>query len=69
MTPYKGIQDSLGFWIPRPGFRIPDSRYRILEFTSKHFLDSGIRTPGTGFLNSQANIFWIPESGLRAQDS
>ena len=28
--PYKGIQDSLGLWIPRKGFRIPVTGFRIL---------------------------------------
>ena len=28
-APCKGIQDSLGFWIPRHGFRIPGTGYRI----------------------------------------
>ena len=26
--PYKGIQDSLGFWIPRGGFRIPGTGFQ-----------------------------------------
>ena len=26
VVPYKGIQDSPGFWIPRRGFRIPKPR-------------------------------------------
>ena len=28
-APRKGIQDSLGFWIPHRGFRIPSTRLRI----------------------------------------
>ena len=46
IDPYKGIQDNLGFWIPRRGFRItgtgfqipwavfPIPKPRILDFTS-----------------------------------
>ena len=30
----KGIQNSLGFWIPRRGFQIPDSRSWIPVFVS-----------------------------------
>ena len=30
VTPCKGIKDSLGFWIPRPGFRIPGTGFRSL---------------------------------------
>ena len=29
-TPNKGIQDSLGLWIPRRGFRIPATEFRFL---------------------------------------
>ena len=29
------VKDSLGFWIPRPGFQIPDSRYMISVFFSE----------------------------------
>ena len=45
------IQDILGFWIPRRGFRIPDSRYKITDLFQwnldsrlhiKNFPDSGI---------------------------
>ena len=30
ITQGKGIQDSLGFWIPHCGFRIPYTGFRIL---------------------------------------
>ena len=53
--PYKGIQDSLGVWIPRCGFRIPivcgipdslscilDSEAEDLDTTGEHFPDFGI---------------------------
>ena len=29
LAPCKGIQDSLEFWIPRRGFRIPGTEFRI----------------------------------------
>ena len=29
LAPSKGIQDSLGFWIPRGGFRIPFNGFQI----------------------------------------
>ena len=29
LAPCKGIQDSLGFWIPCCGFRIPGTGFRI----------------------------------------
>ena len=31
ITPYKEIQDSLGFWIPRCGFRIPGTGFQFLS--------------------------------------
>ena len=34
VAPCNGIQDNLGFWIPRRGFRIPDSRYWIVDSLS-----------------------------------
>ena len=30
IAPCRGIQDSIGFWIPRRGFRIPGARFQIL---------------------------------------
>ena len=46
-TPYKGIQDSLGFWIPHRGFRIfsldwLDSRSLSVELRFRILLISGI---------------------------
>ena len=48
-SPCRGIQDSLRSWIPRRGFRIPDSRYWISLFVS-----------GTRILHS--NLWRIPDS-------
>ena len=31
VAPYKGIQDSIGFWIPRRGFRIPGTGFQALS--------------------------------------
>ena len=39
-APCKGIQDILGFWIPRCGFRIPDSGYWIPDSST---VDSGFQ--------------------------
>ena len=40
VAPYKGIQDSLGSWIPRRGFRIPGTGFRTFETWN---VDSGIQ--------------------------
>jgi len=37
-----GIQDSIGFWIPRRGFRIPGAGFQIL---CQWNLDSGFQIP------------------------
>ena len=53
MASCKGIQDSLGFWIPRLGFRIPGTvfspvfvfripKLRISDCTCKIIPDSGV---------------------------
>ena len=31
VTPWNGIQDSLGFWIPRPKFRIPGTEFQTVS--------------------------------------
>ena len=74
IAPCKGVQDSLGFWIPSCGFRIPDSRFQIslslsVEFAvildSNRQWDSGFHEPNyPGFWISQAKISGIPESGF-----
>ena len=38
-SPYKGIQDSLGVWIPRGGFQIPGTRFQSLS------VELGFRIP------------------------
>ena len=53
-APFKGIQDSHEFWIPRRGFQIP--RYWIPVFSQWH-LDSGFKSL-EGFGIPWA-IFWI----------
>ena len=58
----KGIQDSLGFWIQRCGFRIPDSRYRIPDSLSVE-LGSWISI----FIGILDSLSCIPDS--KAQDS
>ena len=40
--PYKGIQGSLGFWIPRPRFQIPDTGFWILDSL---LVELGFRIP------------------------
>ena len=42
LAPCKGIQDSLGFWIPCCGFRILGTGFRIPDSGFKH---SGFRIP------------------------
>ena len=37
IAPCKGIQDSLGFWIPCCGFRIPGTGFRIPKRAGFHF--------------------------------
>ena len=56
---YKGIQDSLGFWIPRHGFRIPGTGFRIL---CQWKLDFGFQSL-VGFRIPEATISQISESG------
>jgi len=69
--PCEEIQNSLGFWIPRRGFLILGTGFRIL---CQWNLDSGFqalvgfRIPWTAFripkpriLGAAAKIFWIPE--------
>ena len=41
LVPCKGIQDSLGFWIPSRGFRIPATGFR---FRCQWILDSGLQS-------------------------
>ena len=52
ITPYKEIQDSLGFWIPRCGFRIPevlDSSFCQWNLNSGFQSLVGFRTPWAVF--------------------
>ena len=56
----KGIQDSLGIWIPRPGFWIPGTGFRIL---CQRNLDLGFQSL-SGIPDS---LSCIPDS--KAQDS
>ena len=68
LAPFKGIQDSLQWfvqWIARRGF---NSRYWISDYLSRN-LDSRFQTSaGTGFheLNSrfQSPEFWIPQAKI-----
>ena len=63
-----GIQDSLVFWIPYRGFRIPGTAVRILI---RLYMYSGIQSPGIpdstakfpGFRN-QSTSENFPESGI-----
>ena len=71
-APCKGIQDTLGFWIPRRGFRIPFTGFQIfLGGTwipdSNCYWDSGFLHlysgfQGPGFRIPQAKISKIPNS-------
>ena len=59
VTLCKEMEDSLGFWIPRSGFRIPDNKFRI---PCKWNLDSGFQSLA-GFRISWAE-FRIPKSRI-----
>ena len=47
----KGIQDSLGFWIPRQGFRIPGTGFQSLSVELEFWIPivSGFRIPWAVF--------------------
>ena len=55
---YKEIQDSLGFWIPRRGFRIP--RYWIPVFFGRTWILDSLSV----FRIPQVKISQIPQSGF-----
>ena len=57
----KGIQDSLGFWIPLHAFRIPGTELRSF-FSEILELYSGFQIPG--FQIPQAQISRVPEPGF-----
>ena len=59
VTPCKGIKDSLGFWIPRPGFRIPGTGFRSLLVKFGFWIPIFSRIPDS--------LSCIPNS--KAQDS
>ena len=71
-TPYKGIQDSLGFWIPHRGFRIPGTGFQYLSVELGFWIpivtgianslscNSGFQSPG--FRIPQAKFFRILDS-------
>ena len=65
-TACKGIQDSLGFWIPRLGLRIPGTRFQSLSVVSGAWPRSPDSTsknfPGSGFLNEKFPGFWNQDS-------
>ena len=55
-----GFQSLVRFRIPSAGFRIP--KPRIPDSTSKKFLDSGIRIPYMGRMESMFRIQGLPET-------
>ena len=59
VTPCKGIKDSLGFWIPRPGFRIPGTGFPSLLVKFGFWIPIFSRIPDS--------LSCIPNS--KAQDS
>ena len=76
VTPCKGTQDGLGFWIPRCGF--PDSSTAFPIFLkigtwisdSNCWWDSGFIELDSGFQRprfriTQANLFRIPDSSSK----
>ena len=70
-TPCKGIiQHSLGFWIPRCGFRIPGTGFQYFSVKNVEFWisivigipDSLICIPGS---KTEDSGFWIPRTGFQ----
>ena len=64
-TPLKGIQDSLGFWIPPRGFRIPGTVFQILgqwNLDSNRKWDSGFLCTGSLIFHSSISGFRIPQA-------
>ena len=59
ITPYKEIQDSLGFWIPRCGFRIPGTGFQFLSVELEFWIPIVSGIPDS--------LSCIPDS--KAQDS
>ena len=61
-TTCKGIQDRLGFWIPRRGFQIPGTGFQslVLELGFQSFV--GLRVPWVVFRIPWA-VFCIPNQG------
>ena len=58
-TPYKEIQDSLGFWISRCGFRIPGTEFQFLSVELEFWIPIVSGIPDS--------LSCIPDS--KAQDS
>ena len=56
---YKGIQDSLGFWIPRRGFRIPGTGFQSLS------VELGFWIPIVSGIPDSLSSF--PDSGFHKQ--
>ena len=56
IAPCKVIQESLGFRIPRCGFRIP-----CLWIPHSTSMDSGFRIPEVGGFQILDSISWIPD--------
>ena len=56
---YKGIQDGLGFWIPRRGFQIPGTGFQSLS------VELGFWIPVVGGI--QNSLSCIPDSGFDKQ--
>ena len=75
VAPSKGIQDSLGFWIPYHGFRISGTIFRILyqwKLDSAFQSSAGFRIPwqysviqSPGFRTPQAKISCILDSASK----
>ena len=62
-TTCKGIQDSLRFWIPRRGFRIPVTGFQSLSVElGPGFWILQANLPNSGFLKEKFPRFWNPDS-------
>ena len=57
IAPYKGIQDSLGFWIPRRGFQIPGTGFQSLSVELGFWIPIFRRIP-----DSTSTFSQIPDS-------
>ena len=62
-TACQGIKGSLGFWIPRRGFRIPVTRFQSVSVElGPGFWILQANVPDSGFLKEKFPGSWNPDS-------